>query len=147
MDTVTTTAELELKRVIAAPRQDVFRAWTEAEALSAWFGPKGVTARITELDPRPGGRYRCEMNEEGTYCVGGQFREVVPSERLVFTWTWENGHFADIETEVEITLADVAGGTELTLIHRRLSGDEAREKHAQGWTGSLDCLADYLAGR
>jgi hypothetical protein len=44
-------------------------------------------------------------------------------------------------------LADVAGGTELPLIHRRLSGDEAREKHAQGWDGSLDCLADYLAGR
>ncbi len=144
MDTVTTTAELELKRVIAAPREDVFRAWTEAEALSAWFGPKGVTARMTELDPRPGGRYRCEMNEDGTFCVGGQFREVVPSERLVFTWTWENGAFADIETEVEITLADVAGGTELTLVHRRLPSDEAREKHNQGWTGSLECLADYL---
>ena len=147
MDTATTTAELELKRVIAVPREDVFRAWTEAEALSAWFGPKGVTARITELDPRPGGRYRCEMNEEGTFCVGGQFREVVPSERLVFTWTWENGAFADLETEVEITLADVAGGTELTLVHRRLPSDEAREKHNQGWTGSLECLADYLAGR
>ena len=147
MDTMTTTAELELKRVIAAPREDVFRAWTEADALSARFGPKGVAARITKLDPRPGGRYRCEMNEDGTYGVAGQFSEVAPSQRLVFTWTWENGHFADIETEVEITLADVPGGTELTLVHRRLSGDEAREKHAQGWNGSLDCLDDYLAGR
>ena len=144
MDNAATTAELELKRVIAAPCEDVYRAWTEAEALSAWFGPRGVTARFTELDPRAGGRYRCEMNEDGTSVVGGQCREAVPSERLVFTWTWENGEFAGVETEVEVTLADVAGGTELTLVHRRLPNDEAREKHSQGWGSSFDCLADYL---
>ena len=88
------------------------------------------------------------MNEEGTFCVGGQFREVVPSERLVFAWICGDDHFADIETKIEIALADVAGGTELTLIYRRLSDDEAREKHAQGWNDGLDSLAaDCLAGR
>jgi uncharacterized protein YndB with AHSA1/START domain len=88
------------------------------------------------------------MNEEGTFCVGGQFREVVPSERLVFAWMWGDDHFADIETKIEIALADVAGGTELNLIYRRLSDGEAREKHAQGWNYGLDSLAaDCLAGR
>ena len=144
MDNATTTAELELKRVFAAPREDVYRAWTEAEALSAWFGPRGVTARITELDPRPGGRYRIEMVEDNTHIVGGRCLEAVPPERLVFTWTWETGDYAGVATEVEVTLVEVAGGTELTLVHRRLSGDEAREKHAQGWGSSFDCLAEYL---
>lgn len=147
MDSTMTAEALELKRVIAAPRADVYRAWTEAETLSAWFGPNGVTTRVTELDPRPGGRYRFEMVEDNTYIVGGQFREVVPQERLVFTWTWETGDYADVETEVEVTLADVAGGTELTLVHRRLPDDEAREKHGKGWTSSFDCLAESLASQ
>jgi uncharacterized protein YndB with AHSA1/START domain len=147
MDSTTTAAELELKRVIAAPREDVYRAWTESDALSAWFGPNGVKTRITELDPRPGGRYRFEMVEDNTYIVVGHFREVVAPERLVFTWTWETGDYAGMETEVEVTLAEVAGGTELTLVHRRLPSDEAREKHGQGWGSSFDCLDDYLAGQ
>ena len=144
MDTVTTAPALELKRVIAAPRAQVYRAWTEAEALAAWFGPRGVTTRVTELDPRPGGRYRFEMVEDNTYIVGGQFREVVPEQRLVFTWTWETDDYAAVETEVEVTLTDVAGGTELSLVHRRLPDDEAREKHGQGWGSSFDCLAEHI---
>ena len=53
MDTVITTTELKLRRVIAAPREGACRTWTEADGLSAWFGPNGVSARITELDPDP----------------------------------------------------------------------------------------------
>ena len=142
----TIEADLELRRVFRAPRERVFRAWTEADALGAWFGPQGTTTRVAEFDPRPGGRYRFEMAEGGEYVVGGLFREVVPPERLVFTWRWENGAFAGVETEVRITLADVDGGTELTLVHRRLPGGDARQKHADGWTGCFDCLARHLAG-
>ena len=131
MDEATVEADLELRRVFRAPRERIFRAWTEADALGAWFGPEGTTTRVAEA---------------GQYVVGGLFREVVPPERLVFTWRWENGAFAGIETEVRITLVDVDGGTELTLVHRRLPGDEARQKHADGWIGCFDCLAGYLAG-
>ncbi len=141
----TEPAGVELKRVFQAPRERVFEAWTNADALAAWFGPERLSTRIDTFDPRPGGRYRLVMEGEGEYPVGGEFLEIVPPERLSFTWTWERGDYAGVETIVEVTLVETTGGTELTLVHRRLLNDEACGKHRQGWTSSFDCLAEFLA--
>lgn len=138
-------AGVELKRVFQAPRERVFDAWTNGDALAAWFGPQGLSTRIDTFNPRPGGRYRFVMEGEGEYPVGGEFLEIVPPERLSFTWAWERGDYAGVETVVEVTLAETAGGTELTLVHRRLLNDEACDKHRQGWTSSFGCLEEFLA--
>ncbi len=138
---------LRLARTFAAPREAVFRAFTEAEAMSEWFGPKGCTCRNVVSDARPGGRYSLEMHtgEGNVYHLSGAFREVTPPERLVYTWVWGEGDFAGVETLVTLAFHDRGGQTELDLTHELLPGERARELHEQGWSSSFDCLAEVLA--
>ncbi len=77
-----------LTRMIEAPREAVFKAWTDPALIARWLGPSGVRAEVRHIDARRGGSYRIDM--QGTSgslgIVGGIYREVVPPERLVFTW-------------------------------------------------------------
>ena len=137
---------LKITRTFAAPREKVFRAWTEAQALKSWFAPtdKYVT-RIPQLDVRVGGLYRIEMEFEGkTHTVVGAYREVKPPEKLVFTWRWETEP-AHGDTLVTIELFDHGGKTEVVLTHERFPSDAARDEHNKGWTGCLDRLGQYVA--
>lgn len=138
---------LRLARHFQAPRQAVFRAWTDPQALATWFGPEGVKTRNVEVDPRPGGTFRLEMYEaDGVYSLSGVYREVVPPERLVFSWVWGHGELEGLETLVTIELQEKDGGTELTLVHEGLPTPTAREKHEGGWIGCFDCLDRHLKG-
>ena len=137
---------LRLERHFAASPEAVFRAWTDPEALAAWFGPHGVETRKVQIDLRPGGRYSLEMFEpDGVYPLSGVYREVTPPERLVMTWVWGHGELEGMEMLVTIELRAAKGGTDLTLTHEKLPSESAREKHQFGWTGCLDCLAQHLA--
>jgi uncharacterized protein YndB with AHSA1/START domain len=140
---------LKIARTIPAPREKVFRAWTDAEALKKWFAPseKYVT-RIPHFDARAGGTYRIEMELEGkVYTVGGSFREVKPPERLVFTWRWENepdrGDAGDTLVTIEFFERD--GSTEVVLTHEKFPSDAARDEHNKGWTGCFDRLGQYVS--
>ena len=137
---------LRLKRTFAAPRETVFRAWTEPEELVKWWGPKGFTVPICEMEVRPGGGYRtCMRSPDGDeYCVRGIYREVRPPERLAFTWAWEEGDMKDVETLVTVEFHDLGGATELVLTHEGFPDAKARDLHNQGWSGSLDCLAEIF---
>ncbi len=137
---------VEIKRTFAASRERVFRAWTEKSAMEDWFGPDGVTAECDTFDPSPGGRYRIIMHvKEGENpIVGGEFLEITPYERLVFSWEWENVDYAGIPTVVELSFKEVDEGTELTLVHTKLPGQEAAERHTQGWNSCCDCLVNFL---
>lgn len=139
---------LRLTRRFAAPREAVFRAWTEPDRLTQWFGPEGVNVRDVRIDLRPGGRYSLVMFETdgSTYPLSGEYREIAPPERLVFTWVWERGDFAGIETLVTLELSEDKDGTLLTLIHERLPGERARALHEEGWTSTLVCLERGLNG-
>lgn len=141
-----TAPAVELKRTFRAPRRKVFAAWTSGHALADWMGPRGISCEVAILQARLGGTYRFFMRGEGQYVVGGRFTEFDPPGRLAFTWVWENGDYAGLETLVEITFAESPRGTELTLVHRRLPDDRARQQHAEGWTGSLARLAEHLGG-
>ncbi len=152
MDTTTMTeAEtqvptLEVSRLFKAPRRRVYAAWTEAEAMAQWMGPGDMSAKVELLEARVGGSFRLVMEgEQGPHPASGKFLEVVENERLVFTWTWEFGELEGVETVVELTFRDADGGTELTLVHRRLPSDTARDKHEEGWNGCFDSLGGYLA--
>ena len=141
------TPVVEMSRFLEVSPDQAFDAWTRAEAVAAWMGPKGVSARVERLEPGVGGRYLFVMAEDGgDHVVGGEFVEWEPPARLAFTWTWETGRFAGVETTVELTFTEEGDGTRLTLVHRRLPSDEARELHTEGWSGCLDCLAAYLTG-
>ncbi len=137
---------LSITRTFAAPREAVYRAFTEADELKRWWGPQSMTCPVAELDVRPGGRYRTEMHapDGSVYVTTGEFREVTPPERLVFTWVWGEGEMAGHETLVTVELRDLGGATELTLTHERFPDGAKRDLHNQGWSSSLDCLAEIL---
>ena len=109
--------EIVLVRVLDAPRDVVFAAWTDADAFCQWFGPEGFTCTIREMDVRPGGRARFDMTsgDGTTYTNRFDYLEVVRSERLVLD------HGSDIDDDparfrVTITLDEQADGkTVLTL--------------------------------
>jgi uncharacterized protein YndB with AHSA1/START domain len=133
---------LTLTRHIKAPAERVFKAWIDGEALRRWFGPRdSVVVGVCEVDARVGGRYRIVMQEPGgeVHRVGGQYREIVPNERLVFSWAWESS--PERQSVVTVTLRSAPGGTDLTLTHEQLFDDAVRARHEHGWTGSLGRLA------
>jgi uncharacterized protein YndB with AHSA1/START domain len=138
---------LQVRRVFAAPRERVFRAWTDREQFSKWFGPSPDHATVvTEFDVRPGGKYNVEITHKGgnVHKHGGVYREVKPPEKLVFTWNWQNG--ADTsDTLVTLEFQDLGTSTVLVLTHERFPNAEIREQHNQGWTGCLDQLAKFLS--
>ena len=140
---------VKITRRFAAPRERVFDAFTRQEALQAWFGPEGYTIPSAALDPRPGGSYRIEMRapDGAVHIVIGEYREVRPPEKLVFTWRWLEGADAGPETLVTLDFAAREGGTELTLLHSGFATPEASRGHESGWASSFVCLAAALAGK
>jgi glutathione S-transferase len=145
-------SELRLSRRFEAPRERVFEAWTDPAFLRRWWAAvQGWTTAAADVDLRPGGRYRLAMRNpaDGTeYAVGGEYVEVAPPERLVYTWTWE-GDAAIMagseDTIVEVEFRDEAGSTAVVLTHRRFADDRIRDLHGEGWDGCLRNLEDALA--
>ncbi len=140
-------AVLRITRRFAAPREQLFAAFTETDQLKQWWGPKGMRCPAADIDPRPGGRFHAEMltPEGNKLVIEGLFREVTPPSRLVFTMAWQHGDYRDLETLVTLEFIDSDGDTELRLTHEKLADELARERHGEGWSSSLDCLDDHLA--
>lgn len=136
---------LRLERTFTAPRDRVFRAWTDAGELSRWFAPSDeYTTKVIALDVRVGGRYRVEMHSPSgnVHIVVGTFREVRPPEKLVFTWAWEGKDMG--ETLVTLEFHDRGGSTNLTLTHELFPTQELRDEHNRGWDGCLTRLAKLV---
>lgn len=135
--------ELKISRLIHAPRQVLFDAWTTAESVKEWMCAEGCSASLVELDVRVGGAFRIDMHTEGRDMVHtGVYHEVVPPEKLVFTWVSEHTHFQASLVTVEFRAR--GDSTELVLTQRHLPNEEARQRHVSGWTSLLDHLATWL---
>ncbi len=139
--------ELTITRVFDAPRELVFRAWTDPAQAAHWWGPQGFTTISCEMDVRPGGAYRaCMRSPEGTrHCRRGVYREVVAPERLVFTFAWEDANGPGHEMVVTVTFAAIDSQTRLTLHQAVFETVAARDDHQRGWSSCLERFADYLA--
>jgi len=124
---------------IAAPPEVVFPYFTDPARMVEWMGVAAL------LDPRPGGQLRVEVN--GRDVVGGEYLELEPPRRLVFSWGFEGTERAVAagSTRVEVTLDPDGEGTLLTLRHHDLPGG-ARQAHEDGWTHYLTRLAHAAAG-
>ncbi|MEQ1951481.1 SRPBCC domain-containing protein [Mesorhizobium sp. CN2-181] len=143
-----TRPELTIKRSFDAPRDFVFRCWTEPERLNRWCCPKGFTLPFSEGDIRPGGSFKtCMRAPDGTdHWLCGTYREIVPPERLVFSHRWLNDKGEhEHETVVTITLREQDGKTLLTLHQAFFLSEASRDGHRGGWNETLDNLAEYLA--
>ena len=150
---------LVIERVFDAPRELVWKAWTEPEPFMRWWGPKGYTAPVYKVDLRVGGKYLyCMRSPEGQDFWGtGVYREIVPLERIAYTDSFADaegnlvppthyGFGADFPSEllVIVTFEDYEGKTKLTLKHLGLPAGELSEQTAAGWNESFDKLADIL---
>ncbi len=138
--------EIEIRRTFQAPRDIVYAAWSDPRQLVQWWGPEGMTVPTCDWQAVEGQRWRtCMQAPDGQqYCVGGEFREVTPPERLVFTWTWESeseGATAGLETLVSVEFSEQGEATEVCLRHLQLRDRETCEGHLKGWTSSFGCLA------
>ncbi len=143
---------LQITRTFNAPREKVFRAWTDPQALKQWFAPfDDYSVSLAEADLRVGGKYRIQMKAPNgdMYTVGGTFREVIAPEKLVYTWAWEGGASCgaagqEHETLVTVEFHERRTSTQVILTHERFADAAERDKHDQGWTGCLNRLPQVL---
>jgi uncharacterized protein YndB with AHSA1/START domain len=150
--------ELTIMRIFDAPRELVFRAWTDPNLMAKWWGPRGVTNPICEMDVRPGGTINIVMlagkelgeMEGQEWPMKGTFSEVIPPERLAYTSSAiedENGT-SQLENKVTVTLEDLGGKTKMTLhilVTKAGPGTEAPLSGMEmGWTQSVDKLSELV---
>jgi uncharacterized protein YndB with AHSA1/START domain len=140
---------LRIERTFDAPAQVVFDTWMSAELLRRWWpAGSGWETPVAEVDARVGGRLRLVMRSPDGEEFGGRgvYLEITPSERLVFTWTWD-GHEGHEGTQlVEVEFSQRADGTTtVVLTNRGLRDKESKRSHREGWEASFDNLDRILA--
>lgn len=142
---------LHLTHTYPAPPEKVFDAWTNPKALTKWFGPSDeFTVPLAEVDLRVGGVYRIQMKSPDgeLHTAVGTYKEIIPSQKLVFTWAWEAGSSCGDsgagETLVTVRFQAQGTSTEMTLLHELFSDGETRDKHQQGWNGCLSRLGKIM---
>lgn len=133
---------LHISRVLSAPPERVWRAFTDPAALVAWFWPERLVP-TAETDVRVGGRYRID-GPGAAIAVSGEYMSVEPASRLAFTWRWDG---ETEETLVTVQLTPAGAGTELVVTHERFADDADRDSHTKGWSDCLDRLPGWLEGR
>ena len=135
---------IRVQRTLKATRERVFRAWTHPEVMARWFFPgAGWTCDVTS-DLRAGGSWQVLMRdaEGGEHNQFGEYREVSPPSRLVFTWNCPDLGVAGSVVTVE--LDEVEGSTALTLTHELPADPKVRSGHEEGWHGCLGNLEKLL---
>ena len=139
-------SDLEIVVLFDAPRELVFRNWTEASDLRTWFAPEGCVVTACEISARPGGQWRVEFRSaEGTDCVEyGEFREVIEPERLVFTLTHIEGQKVRLETLVTVTFTAVGSSTRMTFQQTGFDTPTRRDDHREGWSECFRKLGEHL---
>lgn len=154
-----TEHDLVLSRDFAAPRELVFRAWTDCEHLSRWWGPKGFTLAHCRIDFRAGGRFHyCMCDPDGRDWWGlGVFREIVAPARIVYTDVFSDSEgnvkspvdyglsaSHPVESLVTVTFEEHAGGTRLTVRHAIDPSVPEYQGAEQGWGEMFDRLGELV---
>ena len=143
----TEKTSLEIKRFINAPSTRVYEAWADPAQLKEWWGPEGVRTRSFSADARVRGKYRWDLvNQEGEeMSVFGEYRELVPGKKIVFTWQWDDDEVWENRTSlVTVEFSDRDDGTEVRLRHEQLPSEESRNRHNEGWNSVLDRLEQFV---
>jgi uncharacterized protein YndB with AHSA1/START domain len=140
---------LIISRIFDAPRELVFKAWTDPKHLVHWMGPRGFKSTVVHSELREGGAYRIHMRgpEGDDHWTQGVFREILPPRRLVMAGSWADaqGNATSPETLLTLTFEEHEGKTRLTLHQSIFESVTARDEHRGGWSSSLDRLGEYLA--
>ena len=145
---MTDATTLRIERVIDAPPDSVFDAWTTREAMLQWYRDGDAwRVDVTELDARPGGRYRVEFGPVGhpPFVEHGEYLEIDRPHRIVMTETLEGVEAPWADTKVTIELTDQAGKTHCVLSHERFPSEHHRDLAAGGWPGFLDRIEELVS--
>ena len=153
-DTSTSNNSMRVSRVINAPRAKVYRAFLEPQAVAAWMAPDNMQSRIHDFEAREGGMFRISLSYQSaedlqrgkttgnTDTYHGRFAELVPNEKIVEVIEFESDDpgFAG-EMTMTVLLADVEGGTEVTMVYDKLPAAIRPEDNEAGTRSSLEKLA------
>ena len=156
-DSTNSNDAIVIERTFDAPVDLIWQMWTQAEHFKKWYGPKGFTVPVAEMDVRVGGkRLICMASPDGSMKMWftGEYREVVPNERLVYTDSMadEHGHVVvpsalgmpddhPATTEVTVLLEDIGGYTKMVMTHAGVPADSGG---AGGWAQAFDKMADHI---
>ncbi|MGA7160897.1 MAG: SRPBCC domain-containing protein [Bacteroidota bacterium] len=146
--------ELTITRIFDAPRELVFKSWTDPARVAQWWGPRGFTNPLCVWEARPGGSIRVEMRppDGEAHPMGGRFREIVSPERLVFTSTafFDSNGNPQSENLNTVTFEEIAGGRTKVTLHvvvlkatAEMAGPLRGMK--EGWSQSLDKLDEFIS--
>ena len=150
-------ASTRVSAIIKAPRQAVYRAFLDPDALASWLAPETMTGQVHAFDPRAGGKFGMSLTYENpqaspggktsaaTDTFQGRFAELVPDEKIVWIVEFESQDpaFAG-EMQVTWSLADAEGGTEVTVLCENLPRGIRPEDNEEGSRSSLRKLAAFL---
>lgn len=138
-----TDGEVRVERVLPAPPEAVFDAWTSAASLRIWMAPDPLTVASADCDPRVGGAFRIVMiSSDGAFEHTGRYLELDRPNRLAFTWRSPGTGL--IDTRVTVDLTEDPAGTRMVIVHTGLSTRSARDSHRGGWTSIAHKLATTL---
>lgn len=146
--------ELTITRTFDAPRELVWKLFTEPDHLMQWMGPRGFTPMNYTQDARVGGKWRGVLRPDkgskfGTKDLwqGGVFRDIKPPERVSYTFAWDeddNGNPGN-EMLVTLTFEDLGSKTRLTFHQTGFTSEGQRDGHNGGWNSAFDKADEYLA--
>jgi uncharacterized protein YndB with AHSA1/START domain len=145
--TKTETETLEVRRTIKASAKRLFELWTNPEKISVWFGGGCSSSVKMVQNLKLNGEYSIEaIKEDGLLTVmSGKYIEIVPNEKLVYTWTNTSKEFPAVDTIVSVEFLEKGESTEIVLRHSNFTVEASRERHAMGWGMSLDKLVQLYA--
>ena len=137
---------LELTRVLPAPPEAVFAAFSEPEELAQWWGPEGFTIPSLDFHPRIGASYRIEMRPPEGECfyLKGAFRAVDPPTHLAYSFVWEPPDPDDVETIVDLRFREAGESTDVLFTQGSFKTEERRSLHRDGWSETFDKLERHL---
>lgn len=133
--------KLQVERVLNSPRDVVFQTWASSDAIANWHCGS-ITSAVMQL--KPGGAFRLDFEADkncDVATVSGTYREVIPNERIVYSWKWNNAAWDSLVT---VDFSDYEGGTLVQIQHDQLESAELVDGHREGWSNCLDGLRDYL---
>lgn len=135
------SATLVLRRTFTASRERVFRAWITPRVLEQWLRPRGMSMTVRSLDARVGGTFCFDLEDGGS--ISGTYLQIIPPEKLVFTWSGET--IQGWKTIVTVDFLDQGAVTEVVLTHEGLSDPRRRALAEGGWPSLFDALAEILS--
>ncbi len=137
---------VKLHRVLRAPADRVYKAFLDPDAMSKWLPPNGFTGKVHEMDARVGGRYRMSFTNfstGGSHSFGGEYRELVPGERIVYTDAFDDPNLPG-EMRTTIVLKPVMCGTDVSIEQSGIPAMIPVEMCYLGWQESLVLLAKLV---